>query len=107
MGRRCTGPKSAKDKRLLGEKQTKTTGERQRGPEKEQEKNAVLAAVNKTFVKKDIWLNCLQASIPTGHFGSEDAEHHAKSSETRMVFHCRPAGSCEGGSHVAKVRMCA
>lgn len=67
MEKRCTGPKSAKIRGFLA----RSEQERQEATKKAKERlgeNAVLAAVNKSFAKKDIWLNYLPLYIPTGHF---------------------------------------
>lgn len=73
MGR-CTGPKSAKIRGSLARNEQERQEASQRARERLGE-NAVLAAVNKSFAKKDIWLNCLQVYIPSGHFWSENAEY--------------------------------
>lgn len=84
MGRRCTGPQSAKIRGFLARnKQKRQEAEKARERIRE---NAVLAAVNKSFAKKDIWLNCLPVSIPTGHFWSANAEHQEKSSDAGTVL---------------------
>jgi hypothetical protein len=77
MGRRCTGPKSAKIRGFLARNEQ----ERQEATKRARERlgeNAVLAAVNKSFAKKDIWLNCLQYISPLGTFDQKNAVHHKK-----------------------------
>lgn len=68
VGRRCTGPKSAKIRGFLARNEPKKKQEAMKRARERKGENAVLAAVNKSFAKKDIWLNCLPVSIPTGHF---------------------------------------
>lgn len=97
VGRRCTGPQSAKIRGFLARNKQKRQEATKRARERIGE-NAVLAAVNKSFAKKDIWLNCLPLSIPTGHFWSANAEHQEKSSDAGIC--------CPENMEVAREEPC-